>query len=157
MTSQDAKVELFREDTDACFLHLLKISAEGRTDLYFVDNNEPIVSNGQTYTPVAFQIRLPEQTQDGRPSPCTLAVDNVDRIIAETVKEADAAGVKIYATVSLIMAQTPDVIERGPLDFILRNISITAETVCGELYDSFLYDLKIPEGVYSPNDFPGLF
>ena len=99
MTSQDAKVELFREDTDACFLHLLKISAEGRADLYFCDNNEPIVSNGQTYTPVSFTATLPEQNQDGTISPCRLAIDNVDRMIAENIKTADGEGKKIYAQV----------------------------------------------------------
>ena len=157
MTSQDAKVELFREDTDACFLHLLKISAEGRADLYFVDNNEPIVSNGQTYAPVAFTATLPEQNQDGTISPCRLAIDNVDRMIAENIKTADGEGKKIHAQVSLIMAQTPDVIERGPLNFILRNVTITEESVTGEIYDSYVQDRKIPEGCYNPNDFPGLF
>lgn len=157
MTSEEAKVELFKEETDAVFLHLLKISAEGRADLRFVDNTEQVVSNGEAYLPVAFQITLPEQNQDGTISPCRLAVDNVDRAIAEYVKTADGEGKKIYASVSLVMAQTPDTIERGPIEYVLRNIAVTSESVSGELYDSYLYDRKMPEGVYNPNDFPGLF
>ncbi len=157
MISNEAKIELFKEDTDAVFLHLLKISVEGKEPLRFVDNTEAVVSNGESYSPVAFEIQLPEQSQDGKTSPCRLAVDNVDRVIAETVKNADAAGLKIYAEVSLIMAQTPDTPERGPIKFLLRNVTVTKNDVRGELYDSFIYDRKIPEGVYTPNDFPGLF
>lgn len=157
MISNDAKKELFKEETDAVFLHLLKISAEGKSDLLFVDNTEPVVSNGLTYLPVAFQITLPEQNQDGMISPCRLAVDNIDRAIAENVKNADGEGKKIYASVSLIMAQTPNTIERGPIEYILRNVAVTKDSVSGELYDSYLYDSKMPEGVYTPNDFPGLF
>lgn len=157
MISKSAKTEIVKPESSAAFLHLLKVEAQGYETLYFVDNTQSIVSNGQTYIPAAFKVVLPSQTEDGSVQPCQLVVDNVDQIISATIKKANAAQKKIYATISVVMAQTPDVIERGPLRFILRDVTINKSTVSGELYDFYVYDRKIPEGVYNPQNFPGLF
>lgn len=157
MISKSAKTEIVKPESSAVFLHLLKVEAQGYETLYFVDNTQSVVSNGQTYIPAAFKVVLPSQTEDGSVQPCQLAVDNVDQIISATIKKANAAQKKIYATISVVMAQTPNVIERGPLRFILRNVTINKSTVSGELYDFYVYDRKIPEGVYNPQNFPGLF
>lgn len=157
MISKSAKTEIVKPESSAVFLHLLKVEAQGYETLYFVDNTQSIVSNGQSYVPAAFKVVLPSQTEDGSIQPCQLVVDNVDQIISATIKKANAAQKKIYATISVVMAQTPDVIERGPLRFILRDVTINKSTVSGELYDFYVYDRKIPEGVYNPQHFPGLF
>lgn len=157
MISKIAKTEIVKPESSAVFLHLLKVEAQGYETLYFVDNTQSIVSNGQTYVPAAFKVVLPSQTEDGSVQPCQLVVDNVDQIISATIKKANAAQKKIYATISVVMAQTPDIIERGPLRFILRDVTINKSTVSGELYDFYVYDRKIPEGVYNPQNFPGLF
>lgn len=157
MISKSAKTEIVKPESSAVFLHLLKVEAQGYETLYFVDNTQSVISNGQTYVPAAFKVVLPSQTEDGSVQPCQLAVDNVDQIISATIKKANAAQKKIYATISVVMAQTSDVIERGPLRFILRNVTINKSTVSGELYDFYVYDRKIPEGVYNPQNFPGLF
>lgn len=157
MISKSAKTEIVKPESSAVFLHLLKVEAQGYETLYFVDNTQSIVSNGQTYIPAAFKVVLPSQTEDGSIQPCQLVVDNVDQIISATIKKANAAQKKIYATISVVMAQTPDIIERGPLRFILRDVTINKSTVSGGLYDFYVYDRKIPEGVYNPQNFPGLF
>lgn len=157
MISKSAKTEIVKPESSAVFLHLLKVESQGYETLYFVDNTQSIVSNGQTYVPAAFKVVLPSQAEDGSVQPCQLVVDNVDQIISATIKKANAAQKKIYATISVVMAQTPDVIERGPLRFILRDVTINKSTVSGELYDFYVYDRKIPEGVYNPQNFPGLF
>lgn len=157
MISKSAKTEIVKPESSAVFLHLLKVEAQGYETLYFVDNTQSVVSSGQTYVPAAFKVVLPSQTEDGSVQPCQLVVDNVDQIISATIKKANAAQKKIYATISVVMAQTPDVIERGPLRFVLRNVTINKSTVSGELYDFYVYGRKIPEGVYNPQNFPGLF
>ncbi|MDE5899166.1 MAG: DUF1833 domain-containing protein [Treponemataceae bacterium] len=154
MISESARKELQKEETAAVFLHTAEIAVEGMQSLYFVDNTEAVVSGGTTYQPCAFTVVLPEQNEDGSVSPCRIIIDNTDRKIAELIKRA--LNKQIVCTISLIVAQTPDVIERGPLKFILRNITIQ-DTVSAELYDFYIYDRKIPEGVYNPQNFPGLF
>jgi hypothetical protein len=154
MTSE-AKREITRDETAAVFLHLLKLEAEGIEPLHLVDNTEPVVSGGVAYIPCAFKCVLPEQNDDGTSKPCRIEIDNADRRIAEIAEETVSA--RITLTVSVVMAQNPDVVEAGPLRFILRNVSVSRETVQAELYDFYVYDRNLPGLRYSPRDFPGLF
>jgi hypothetical protein len=153
--TDEAKREVIRDETAAVFLHLLKLEAEGIAPLYLVDNTEPVTSNGVTYTPCAFKCVLPSQNDDGTSKPCRIEIDNTDRRIAEIAEKT--VNVQITLTVSVVMAQNPDVTEAGPLRFILRNISISKETAQAELYDFYVYDRNLPGLRYSPRDFPGLF
>jgi hypothetical protein len=154
MTDQ-AKRELVRDETSAVFLYLLKLEAPGMDPLYLVDNTEPVTSNGATYTPCAFTCVLPEQNDDGTAKPCRIEIDNTDRRIAEIA--AETVSVQVTLTVSVVMARNPGVIETGPLRFILRNITVSKETVQAELYDFYVYDRNLPGLRYAPQDFPGLF
>ena len=153
--TEGAKRELIRDETAAVFLYLLKLEAEGIAPLYLVDNTEPVTSQGIAYTPCAFTCLLPEQNDDGASKPCRVEVDNVDRRIAEIAEET--VNTRVTLTVSVVMAQNPDVVETGPLRFILRNITLSKETVQAELYDFYMYDRNLPGLRYSPQDFPGLF
>ena len=149
--TREATQELLKSETGAVFLHLLKISIDGENPLYFVDNNEYVRSNNKDYMPVAFKVVLPSDEK----TPCQIVIDNVDRQISLFIKNHRKK--QITVSISIIIAQNPDVIERGPMDFILRNVRIDSTTVSGELYDFYIYDRKIPEGSYRPNDYPGLF
>jgi hypothetical protein len=153
--TEDAKKEIIKDETAAVFLYLIKLEADGFEPLYFVDNPEKIISNGIEYLPCGFRCVLPEQNDEGTSKPCRIEIDNVDRRIAEIVEQT--VSIQIVLTASVIMAQNPDVIETGPLRFILRNVSITKETVSAELYDFYLYDRNLPGLRYAPIDFPGLF
>jgi len=55
------------------------------------------------------------------------------------------------------MADTPDVYERGPLKYRMRNVRATKETIEGEVYDFYLIDRKFPKDTYTPEDFQGMF
>jgi hypothetical protein len=153
--TDEAKREVTRDETAAVFLYLLKLEAEGISPLYLVDNTGPVTSNGAVYTPCAFRCVLPEQNDDGTSKPCRIEIDNADRRIAEIAEET--VNVRITLTVSVVMARNPDVIETGPLRFILRNVNISKEAVQAELYDFYIYDRNLPGLRYSPQDFPGLF
>jgi hypothetical protein len=141
-------------ETEKVFLHLLTIEVEGGAVLRFVDNNQNITSRGNEFYAAAFTVTLPEQAGDA-PRPCRLAVDNTDLAVFQAIKQA--AGRDVTATACVVMADTPDVYERGPLKYRLRNVRASKETVEGELYDFYLADRKFPKGSYSPEDFPGLF
>jgi hypothetical protein len=153
--TNEAKREILRDETAAVFLHLLKLEAGGMEPLFLVDNTEPVSSNGVVYAPCAFRCVLPEQSDDGASRPCRLEIDNVDRRIAEIA--AETVNVQVALTVSVVMAQNPDVVETGPLRFVLRNVTVSRETVQAELYDFYLCDRNLPGLRYSPQDFPGLF
>jgi hypothetical protein len=152
--SDPAARAVLAPETEKVFLHLLTIETSGGAVLRFVDNTQDIVSGGQTFTAAAFTIILPEQSPDG-PRPCKLAIDNTDLAIFRTIKLA--AGQTITASICVVMADTPDVYERGPLRYRLRNVRATKETVEGEVYDFYITDRKFPKDTYSQEDFQGMY
>ena len=152
--SQAATAAVTAPETEKVFLHLITIEVSGGALLRFVDNNQNIVSRGNTYTATGFTIILPEQSNDA-PRPCRLAIDNTDLAIYQHIKQA--AGLTVTVSVCVIMADTPDVYERGPLKYLLRNVQATKETISGELYDFYLSDRRFPKDAYAPEDFQGLF
>jgi hypothetical protein len=152
--SAPAAAAVLAPETGKVFLHLLTIAVEGGGVLRFVDNNENIVSRGETFIAAGFTIILPEQTSEA-PRPCKLAIDNTDLAIFRTIKTA--VGKKITAGICIVMADTPDVYERGPLRYRLRNVRADKSTIEGEVYDFYLADRAFPGGVYSPGDFEGMY
>jgi len=153
--SKEATQAVLAPETEKVFLHLLTIEISGGgAILRFVDNNQHITSRGEEYTAAAFTVVLPEQTQDA-PRPCRLVIDNTDQIIFQEIKKA--VGKEILVNVCVIMADNPDVYERGPLKYRLRNVRASKETIEGDVYDSYMIDRKFPKDTYSPDDFEGLF
>jgi hypothetical protein len=152
--SPEATEAVLAPETEKVFLHLLTIETSGGAVLHFVDNNQNITSRGIEYFAAAFNIILPEQTENA-PRPCRLAIDNTDLAIFQTIKQA--VGQTVFVTVCVIMADTPDVYERGPLKYRLRNVRASKETIDGEVYDFYLLDRKYPRDTYTPEDFEGLY
>ena len=152
--SQAATAAVLAAETEKVFLHLITIEVSGGAVLRFVDNNQNIVSRGNEHIAAGFTIILPEQT-DNAPRPCRLAIDNTDLAIFTTIKQA--VGQTVTVTVCVIMADAPDVYERGPLTYLLRNVKATKAAIEGELYDFYLADRKFPKHAYTPDDFEGMF
>lgn len=152
--SNNAKIAVTSNSTSEVFLPLLKIEHEDLAeDLFFVRNMEQIVSNGNTYLPCAFDINLPAE-KDGQINTATLSIDNVDRVIVTAIRSITSPAL---ITVSIVLASDPDVLEAGPLEFTLRNVSFNAKTVSGDLvYEDRLF-LNIPGNKFDPFLFPGLF
>jgi hypothetical protein len=152
--SQNAAEAVTAPETEKVFLHLLTIETSGGAVLRFVDNNQNITSRGNEFYAAGFTVILPEQTGDA-PRPCRLAIDNADLSIFQVIKQA--VGQDVTVTVCLIMADTPDVYERGPLKYRLRNVRANKATIEGDVYDFYLIDRKFPKDTYSPDDFEGLY
>jgi len=152
--SPGAATAVLAPETEKVFLNLVDIETSAGAALRLVDNNQNVTSRGNEYFAAGFTLILPEQTDDA-PRPCRLAIDNTDLAIFQTIKQA--AGQEVFVTVRVIMADTPDVYERGPLKYRLRNVRASKETIEGEVYDFYLTDRKFPRDTYTPEDFEGLY
>ena len=153
--STQATEAVVAPETEKVFLHLLTFEvSDNGVVLRFVDNNQSVTSHGHEYTPAAFTIILPEQT-DNAPRPCRLAIDNTDLAIYTEIKKAVHKDITV--TVCVVTSDTPDVFERGPLKYRLRNVRANKETIEGEVYDFYLIDRKFPKDTYTPEDFEGMF
>lgn len=158
--SESAVKAMTAQETDAVMLHLLTLSYNDTPLLRAVDDRRNIVSNGETYNAIAFSVLLPDQGSDGNKS-CRLQIDNTDiavyRAIKNAIKETRNSNSSIEASVSVVLSSEPDECIQGPLNFILRNITATVQSITGELYDMYLADRNVTNLTYSPEKFPGLF
>lgn len=148
--SNAARQSLFSIDGNGeVWLVLLKM---GNT--YVVNNNEDIVSRGQTYTAYPFDIFLPADSLEKSPT-VTLRIDNVDQSLTQWIREQSSPP---EVTLEIVLASNPDAIEIKVDNLLLVDVSWTATTITGTLRLEDIFNMEFPSkgSVYDPNQFPGL-
>ncbi len=163
--SPSALKALFSPDSDDTLLCLLTLSgsnllspirlsdgytqrlSETDTDILY-----GVVSRSQQYIFLPFQLSLP--TEEEAAPRATITLHDVTRLLLPNVRQLTSApSVKI----ELVLASNPNVVEVDMGEFLLANISYTADTISGELtLESFEME-PFPSGTFTPNYFPGLF
>lgn len=142
------------EETDEIFLMLLTFDEATLADpIRVVNNTEEIVSNGETFLPVKFEIELPPEVGDSIQA-VRLSIDNVDRRIVEAVRLATG---RPTATLEIVLASDPDTVEAGPFDFELERADYDALVVTGQLSFDDVSGLRCPAHIVTPHLYPDLF
>lgn len=139
--------------TDKVWLMLLEIThATLTTPIRVVNNNEDIVSNGNTYLKAAFDMPLPDEI-DESPS-VQIVIDNVDRLIVDSARSISSPAT---VTLSVVLADTPNVIEAGPFLMQLVRVSYDKLKVTGTLiYEDILND-QFPAQTFNTARYPGIY
>jgi hypothetical protein len=150
--SDQLKRAVLRINSDEVVSTLLTISGDGFSTFYVCDNSADVVSNGQTFTAYPFEIELPGDREDA--SLCRLRIANVSREIGQAL---EAATGQITVKVQLVMASTPDVIEKEFAGFDLRRSSRDVITVEGELQMAQFTNEPWPKIRATVGRLPGLF
>jgi hypothetical protein len=170
VTSSTFKSALFAQQTDEAILVLLEINHEDLSaPIRVVNNPEDIVLGGEvydddglvtdgigtvtdgtgvTYSAFGFEVNLPDN--DGRTE---ITICNVDRQIVETIRSVDTPP---SVRMSVVLADTPDVVEAGPYDFELSDVTYNALIVRGTLAFDYLQDEPYPGDRFTPAQYPGL-
>jgi len=141
-------------ETAEILLVTARVMVDGEEVFRIVNNTENITINGQLWEAFPFTFVLPGEGGDGMKT-AMFEIDNIDRRIQQEVTLA--AGKTVTAEFNIILASSPNVVERGPFKYILRDFNVTKHKVRAVLYDFYLDDLNIPALAYTPNNFPGLF
>lgn len=120
--------------------------------IYIANNNEAVISRGNTYQPIPFDVDLPQEDDDS-PGAATLTVDNVDRSIVDAIRAMD---VPPTLSLEVVLASQADYVEVGFYDMTLRNCVYDATTVKGALQweDILVEPLAL---TMTPARFPGMF
>jgi hypothetical protein len=142
-----------KPETDEVFLYILEINHPVLvTPIRVVNNNENIISNGDTYLATAFKFTPPSQ-EGGELTPAKLTIDNIDRTIMLAVRSISDS---LQVNASVILASDPDTIEIGPLSMELIKVSYNVSTITGEI--TYLQELQnyISSTVVRNYNFPGL-
>ena len=135
------------------FLWLLHLSHPNITDIYVVNNNVNIPSNGQVYTAYAFEIIVADDTGDKSPE-MQLRIDNVDRSLIDEVRQVPTP---ITVDAQLIMASDPDTIEMDFPEMTLRKVSYNATLITGTLVVDEVLNLRFPADIVNAREYPGVF
>jgi hypothetical protein len=119
-----------------------------------VNDNQDLVSNGNTFTAFAFQITIPDD-QDKTLPRAQLAIDNVGRELVQWL-ELSGGGRGAQVRIMQVMRNAPDVIE---YDITVDLISVTqnVQQITGQLGYEDLLNTPGLKATYRPENTPGVF
>lgn len=140
--------------TGACPLVLITIDhADLPTPLYVTSDRVPTDSRGHTFVPCPFHVTLPDDVSDAPPQ-ATLSIDNVERDVVAVLRQLTTPPT---VTLEVVLASTPDTVERGPYQLTLRRAGWNTLILSGELGYEALLDEAASSERFTPNLYPGLF
>lgn len=139
-------------EPQAVVICLLTLAAPGMTPLYVCNNNEDMTSSGQLFPHYPFNITLPSDTEEVPRA--ELEIANTDRRLGQAI---EALGDAPVATIQIVLADTPDLLELefGFLD--LRAVTINDSSVSGSLAQSTIDQSPYPPLRVTQKSFPGLY
>lgn len=126
-------------------------------DLHLVDNTTSITStisgSSLVYQPYGLTFTAPSTASDGEPT-AKILIDDIDQVISANFRSVKS---KANATIHVIIADNPNQIEIGPLNFVVNKVDISGSNVTLSLnIDSVLRNALTGFNT-DANYFPGLF
>lgn len=145
---------MYASSTKEVVLLLLKISHQNLADpIRVVNNFEPIVSQGYTWTAYPFEITMPSESDDQIPV-MMLKIDAVDRQIITVIRSLQGPP---EITLDVILAAQPDIVEASVQGFKMKSVSYDNLVVEAELRLEEILSEPFPQHAFTPALFPGLF
>lgn len=153
--SNNAIGQLFAQSSDDPFLTLFTLDhPDWASPIYFVNNTESIVSNGNTFESFPVNITLP--TDDGEAVKSSkITFDNVSRELVEQIRSTTDNSISVK--LEMVLASAPDNVEIEIGEMKIVTIQYTAMKISATLtMDDFL-NTEITGEKYTPSVYPGLF
>lgn len=151
--SDTARQQVFQQEGGG-FLELLTLTHSSLAEpLRFVNNNENVESNGETYIAFPFRVTLPNDKDRSVPS-ARLEIDNVSRQIGQIIRQISTPPT---ITIQIVRMDDFDAVEQSFPPLQLRNVRYDALTVSGELTVGDMMREPFPQRRFTPSEYPGLF
>lgn len=166
MTVSDTlKQAAYAQETDEVFVTLITLSSDELSEPVRIcddpttslsglgDDIYGVVSNGDTFVFMPFDISLPRDDKSGTVS-AKLSIQNIDRRVVEIARSVTKpVNVKIQS----ILASAPDDVEIEFDNFQLSNVKYDVMKVEGDLTLNYWGLEPFPSNNFTPSNFPGLF
>lgn len=141
-------------ETDKVFVPLIRIEHPDIQTIRICGDTAQVVRTDGTYLPFPFEFILPPD-HDGELPRAALKVDNVTKEIVKAIRSLTG---RPKVTFLLVLADSPEVVEYGPAEFLLGNAEWDALQVMGTLaYQEDIWMQTVPGQTYTPSTSPGLF
>lgn len=136
------------------WLPCLVISGPGLETVRIVNNTESIARATGEFLPYPFEPELPEDAERATGT-ATVRLDNIDREVTRLLREYNGIAT---ATIEVVLASQPDVVEIGPLEFsvlVAEYDELVIQLSLGNEDD--LFNQRVPAQAYQPNNSQGLW
>ena len=150
-----ARKALYSQETGEVPILLLTILVGSEIAARICDSFTPVTSRGQTFSPFPFSLVLPEESDEGAMR-ARLAVDNVSRELTAWLRSLQPSPVPTVR-IELVLAGTPDVVERSWPRLMFGAPVVDAATISVELTDYDISQEPVSQLTFDPAGFPGLF
>jgi len=142
------------QETAEVILPLVKLTQASWVDsIRIVPNGEAITHQGEEYSPLAFDVGLPDEEAEGIPV-LNWAADNVDRRLVEALRQV---GGVVQAQIVWILASMPDRVEIGPMNVEMRAAQYDALQISGTMGVEPILETQFGYQTMNPANAPGLF
>lgn len=165
MTSTTFQQAAYAQETDEVFIALVTLYSDELTEPIRLCSDPfqalsglgegvyGLVSNGETYVFLPFDIYLPRDDKTGTVS-ARMVIDNVDRRI---IPHARSVRKPVTVKFQCVLSDDVDRVELEFDNFKLSNVSYDAMQLQGDLTLDYWGLEPFPSGRFIPSDFPGLF
>lgn len=142
------------QSTGEVILPVMRLTQAGWDDsIRIVPNTESVTHQGEEYSPLAFDIALPDEEADGVPV-LQWAADNTDRRMVEALRLVRGA---VKSQVSWIIASDPDHVQIGPLEVEMRAANYDANQISGTMTVEPVLEEQFGQMAMNPANAPALF
>ena len=163
--SNTFKQAAFAQETDEVFVVLVTLDSDELAEPIRVCSDPfekleelgediyGMISNGETFIFLPFDIQLPRDDKTGTVS-AKMSIENTDRRIIEAARSVTKP---VNVNIQCVLASDPDAIELEFNHFQLSNIKYDVMTVDGDLTLNYWGLEPFPSNRFTPSNFPGLF
>jgi hypothetical protein len=149
--SAAARAAIFNQETDKVFIPLITISSsEIGTPIRLARNTENVTSLGAVYVAAGFNIALPASTDEVAIKTVVLTMDTVDLTIIQALR---ALTIPPTITLSIVIHDSPDTVEIGPLTFSAGPAQYNREALSWTLTYEDRLSVNLDAVSFSPSDF----
>lgn len=142
--SQGALQAVLSSATEKVFLECLTISHSEMVTLFLVNDSQNLIRQEGIFQHFPFKISAATQTQD-RPPAIDITADAVDQRIVQELRKLAGSRERASIKYEIVLANTPDQVEFGPVDFEFDSLSgnsstqikVKASFLKGALNDAF--------------------
>jgi hypothetical protein len=152
LTSQTLR-DLFETTSDIALLALLTVTHPSFAPLRFVNNTEPVVSRGQQFLPLWFQLELPDDTRE-RPAELTLRLDNIALDLVPEMRKLTTAPTLL---VEIVSTRALDVVELEVRDLKMRDLRWDTQAIEFQCSWEDILNERFPAHSFAPIRYPGIF
>lgn len=153
--SPTATASMLAADTAEVWLCCLTFTHPDISPIRITNNNEAVLRVVGGHQPWPFEATLPDDT-DAPNQNVTISIDNIDRAISRKLRTL--RGERPQVTMEVVLASSPDTVERGPFDFSILSAEADIMTISLQvgLEEDFL-NQGFPAQTYNPSNSAGMW